>query len=113
MMTSKKLHHDTRSETGQATADSATSCEREPDSGWTADITNDPDKDYRLNIILEYGDEIVGCVERGSAGQLELKLYPHAEHLRIPLAWLTEIAGRAEGDLPWPDESCSSDKDET
>ena len=63
---------------------------------WTADLTNDPDRDYALCIDLWDGDEHRARIERDSAGSLLLRTYGAAS---IPVAWLIRLLTQAEDDL--------------
>lgn len=65
---------------------------------WTADITNDPDREQKLYIELLEADEYRGRVYRRDDGLLVLAVYGASE-TEIPLNWLTEVARGAARDL--------------
>lgn len=67
---------------------------------WTADITNDPDRDYALCIELWEGDTHRATLYRASEGDLRLTLHPSdANAIEIPARWLAEVLSSAERDL--------------
>jgi hypothetical protein len=63
---------------------------------WTAELTNDPDNDFRLYLELLEDDEFRGRIERRE-GKLTVILY--SPNVSIPGAWLRDIMARAELDL--------------
>lgn len=64
---------------------------------WTADITNDPDRDYTLCIELWEGEEHRGRIDRDASGELVLRMYGEAV---VPAAWLAKLLAQAEKELP-------------
>jgi hypothetical protein len=69
------------------------------DSAWTAEITNDPDRDYILYVELLEDDEYRGRIVRDDRGCLVLVIYGQGSLLNIPALWLCDILERAESDL--------------
>ncbi len=67
---------------------------------WTAEITNDPDRNYDLYIELLEGTEYRGRICRAREGTLYLKVYGCTSEIEIPLEWLMEVAEGARKDLP-------------
>ena len=65
---------------------------------WTAEITNNPDRDYDLYIELLEGDEYKARIQRSNDGDLELIFYG-GERLSIPVVWLLDVFKRASVDL--------------
>jgi hypothetical protein len=70
---------------------------------WTADVTNDPDKDYRLCVDIYEDDVHKARIEKNSAGALVLRVYENAKDLTIPLHWLAGIIARAQNELAGSD----------
>ena len=68
-------------------------------SEWTAEITNDPNRDHDLYIELLEGDEYRGKIFRNTAGELVLEFYGCQPAVEIPLDWLRKVAERARRDL--------------
>ncbi len=68
-------------------------------SKWSADISNDPNADFRLYIELCEDQEARACVRRDPMGQLELCVYEHQAPIRIPADFLRTILISAERDL--------------
>jgi len=66
---------------------------------WTADITNDRDRNMELYIELIEGNEYRCRVQRSVTGELELKVYG-TEPFSIPVDWLMDILRGATVDLP-------------
>ena len=64
-------------------------------SQWTAEITNDPARDYSLIIELLEEDEARARIER--SGQ-ELTLRVYGDDVRIPIDWLKEVIEQAQKD---------------
>lgn len=67
-------------------------------SRWTAEITNDPDRDYSLIIELLEDDESKARIERSGESGLTLRVY--YEDVRIPIDWLKEVLEQAQKDAP-------------
>lgn len=65
---------------------------------WSADLTTDAARQYRLYLELSQNDEIKARIFRRDDGELVLVLY-EAEQIEFPLKWLCALAGRAEQDL--------------
>ncbi len=66
---------------------------------WTAEITNDPERDFELYLELLCDGEYVARIQRNSSGEFELSVYGERE-LSIPLAWLQQMSDRAKTELP-------------
>jgi len=64
---------------------------------WSAEITNDPTRDYELYLELLESDEFRAKIYRKD-GDLVLVVYGR-EDVEIPLAWLKELIERAEKDI--------------
>jgi hypothetical protein len=69
------------------------------ESDWTAEITNDPERDMELYIELLQDGEYRGRIYRDDDRSLKLKLYPTKGSVALPLKWLVELASSAELDL--------------
>ncbi len=67
---------------------------------WTADITNDPQRDYDLCIEICEGNEHRATIFRGSSGNLSLKVYPNKTAFEVPALWLVQLLQKAEEELP-------------
>jgi hypothetical protein len=67
---------------------------------WTADICNDPKRDFDLSVDIQEGTAIRATIFRNSAGDVVLRVYPAASIVDIPGSWLRGILARAENDLP-------------
>lgn len=65
---------------------------------WLAEITNDPQNDYRLYIELSLDNESIGKIYRNEEKILTLEFYDMPK-ISVPLEWLCEIADRAKKDL--------------
>jgi hypothetical protein len=63
---------------------------------WTAEITNDPRRDYRLYVELLEDDKFRGRLERTDDGQLKVTFYEAVADL--PWEWLAGIAQRWKDD---------------
>ncbi|MEO0460598.1 MAG: hypothetical protein AAF219_07130 [Myxococcota bacterium] len=66
--------------------------------GWTADITNDPDNDFRLYIEIMHGEEFWGRIAGGEDGELVLQVYEQRPD-PVPLDWLLKLGDRAQVEL--------------
>jgi hypothetical protein len=66
---------------------------------WTADITNDPTRDFELYVELCADDHALARLQRNPAGQIELVFYGGVA-CQIPWAWLSRIASRFEAEVP-------------
>ena len=64
---------------------------------WTAEITNDPDKDYELYVELLEDDHSMARIQRDADGKLELRVY--SGPVSIPGEWLIDLLQRAQKDL--------------
>ncbi len=65
---------------------------------WTAEITNDPKRDYELYIELLENDKYKGRLQCDDNGELQLTFYG-GRKVTIPFLWLSKIAKQAEIDL--------------
>jgi hypothetical protein len=65
---------------------------------WTAEITNDPSRNFELYIELIEGETYRARIQRNPEGQLELHVYG-TEPFSIPAEWLAEMLSRASTDL--------------
>lgn len=66
---------------------------------WNAEITNNPNHDYRLYIELLEGDAYRGRIELDESGQPILRIYPTEVNICIPGNWLVEMLRSAQEDL--------------
>ena len=63
---------------------------------WTTEITNNPEHDYALYMELLEDDEAKARIERNTAGELHLSVYPSNETTQIPAAWIRQLLIDAE-----------------
>ena len=68
-------------------------------TGWTAEITNDPERNYELYIELLEDSEYRGRIFRGDSKELILEIYGGEGSFQVPLSWLREIIDGAQHDL--------------
>lgn len=66
---------------------------------WTADVTNDPARDFALCIDLSLDGEHRGTILRSAEGDLILRWYADEKAADVPVSWLVEILQRAEHDI--------------
>ena len=66
---------------------------------WTADITNDPTRNFELYVELLEDDRYRARLRRSAAGELERAFYG-GEACQIPWTWLSGIVSRFEQDVP-------------
>jgi hypothetical protein len=64
---------------------------------WTAEITNDPNREFELYIELLKGDQFKARIQRAPDGELELHVY--GGPVSIPAEWLSDLLRRAKHDL--------------
>lgn len=64
-------------------------------SRWTAEITNDPERDYSLIIEILEEEQARARIER-SGQALVLRVY--VDDVQIPIDWLKEIIEQAQKD---------------
>lgn len=64
-------------------------------SSWSAEITNDPEKDYDLYVELLEDDQYRGRLIRAQDGSLQLVVYSTDKNLSVPAEWLRSIIDRA------------------
>lgn len=60
---------------------------------WTAEITNDPGRDFELYVELLNEGRYKARLQRNSSGEVEIAFYG-GEQCAIPWSWLSEIAAR-------------------
>lgn len=60
---------------------------------WTAELTNNPERDFELYLELLEDGEYRARLQRSPAGQLDILFYGGAKCL-IPWKWLSEVAER-------------------
>ena len=72
---------------------------KKPVKQWTAEITNDQERDFALYIELLEDDEAKARVERAESGALCLKIYPGEQAVLIPADWLQRLLLDAEKQL--------------
>jgi len=72
--------------------------EGKPRPEWTADITNDPDRDFDLYIEIVEGEEYRGRIQRDERGLLVLRVY--RDDTEIPAEWLAALLTGASKELP-------------
>ena len=65
---------------------------------WTADITNDPDRDYKLVVELQEGEHYRARLFQDDNGILQLLVYEGAA-TTIPVDWLLGIVHHFQEDL--------------
>ena len=58
---------------------------------WSAEVTNDPDRDYELMIELLEDGTPRGRVYKDPAGQIILMIYKSADHVELNLNWLIDV----------------------
>jgi hypothetical protein len=61
--------------------------------GWTAEITNDPTRDFTLYVELMDDDRYRARLQRSSSGELQIVFYG-GEQCSIPWEWLSGIVAR-------------------
>lgn len=67
---------------------------------WTADVVNDPSRDYDLCVDLWEGDQHRATIFRSPEGEVRLKVYPSSDKaMEVPAHWLVEVLQRAEKDI--------------
>lgn len=66
---------------------------------WSADIINDPDRDFDLYVELMLDDEYVARLQRNAEGVLELKFYG-GRPVTMSIDWVLGLAKRFEADVP-------------
>ena len=66
-------------------------------SRWTAEITNDPQKDYSLVIELLKDDDAKARIERNEKSELVLRVFGSSDVV-IPIDWLKTIIEQAQRD---------------
>ena len=64
---------------------------------WTAEITTDPTRDFKLYVELLYDDAHKARLQHNAAGELEVVFYGD-EQCAIPWRWLAEIAERFQNE---------------
>lgn len=67
--------------------------------GWTADVANDPDRDYELCVELSLNAEHRASVLRLPSGELVIRWYADAKDAELPASWLIQVLQRAEREL--------------
>jgi hypothetical protein len=65
---------------------------------WSAEISNDPIKDFNLYAELLGDGEYKGRIFRDETGELVLVIYGR-ENVQVPLRWLQSISEELESDL--------------
>lgn len=63
---------------------------------WSAEITNDPDRDYELMIELLNDGTPRGRVYKDPAGQRILMIYKTAETVELNLSWVMEVINQSK-----------------
>jgi len=67
---------------------------------WTADITNDPHKNFSLCVDIIEDNEHRATIFRAEDGQLKMRIFPSKnKSFDIPAQWINEILNKAELDL--------------
>ena len=64
---------------------------------WTAEITNDPTRDFELYVELLNDGDYKARLQRNPSGELEIVFYG-GEKCPIPWGWLSGIASRFSED---------------
>ncbi|MEM7052741.1 MAG: hypothetical protein AAF604_23960 [Acidobacteriota bacterium] len=67
---------------------------------WTADVVNDPQRDFDLQIEIYRGDDHWATISRQDSGELLLRVFARETTTEVPTAWLVDLLNRAEADLP-------------
>jgi hypothetical protein len=65
---------------------------------WSAEITNDPERDYDVYVELLYRDRYVGRIQRTITGEIVVEVYDKIE-APIPADWLMGVIKRAIAEL--------------
>jgi hypothetical protein len=68
-------------------------------SQWTAEITNNPDRDYELYVELLENDEYKARIEISSQEQLVLRVYNTEHDVSLPVDWLVQVIVMAKKEL--------------
>jgi hypothetical protein len=68
-------------------------------SQWTAEITNNPDKDYALYVELLENDEYRARIEICSPEQLVLRVYNTEQDVSLPVDWLVQVIAMAKKEI--------------
>jgi len=68
-------------------------------SQWTAEITNNPDRDYELYVELLENDEYRARIEISSQEQLVLRVYNTEHDVSLPVDWLVQVIVMAKKEL--------------
>ncbi len=68
-------------------------------SQWTAEITNNPDKDYELYVELLEDDEHRARIEISSPEQLILRVYNTEKDVSLPVDWLVQVITMAKKEM--------------
>lgn len=68
---------------------------------WTADITNDPNRNFELYVEIMEGIHHRGRVQRNVNGEIEIVVYGASE-CHIPWQWLSDIVTRFGNDSRTP-----------
>jgi len=66
---------------------------------WTAEVTNDPERDFRLYVELLDEGVYKARLQRNPSGELEIVFYG-ADQCVIPWLWLAGIANRFNEEVP-------------
>jgi hypothetical protein len=65
---------------------------------WTADITNDPDRDFNLIVELQEDGQYRARLFQDDKGGLQLRIY-NGKNTIIPVDWLLGIIRHFQEDL--------------
>jgi hypothetical protein len=65
-------------------------------SQWSAEITNNPDKDYDLYVELLEDDVYRARIEISSQEQLVLRVYNTEHDVILPVDWLVQVIAMAK-----------------
>jgi hypothetical protein len=68
-------------------------------SQWTAEITNNPGKDYELYVELLEDDEYRARIELSTHEQLVLRVYNTEHDVSLPVDWLVQVIVMAKKEL--------------
>ncbi len=69
-------------------------------ASWTADIVNDPERDFDLRIELSRDGDVLATVERDNTGTLVVRCFQNTPTFDLPAEWLADIIERAKNELP-------------
>lgn len=66
---------------------------------WTADLTNDPAREFSLCIDISLNGEHRATILRTPEGELLLRWYTDKRDVDVPVSWLLEVLRAAQHDI--------------